>query len=329
MTNRYAAFLAVAAGCLSASAPAFAGAPKHKILIAFSSYRDRPKHPKVYLYEHDGIGNGKIVDSIETVQNRSDYRPVLSLGGRTCAFASEVENQTGRIQVWDFREKKLVTPPAVNDSPNGQLDPALSGDGRLLVFAAWNRPGFGPRWDLVPFDLAGKKTLAWPGLNRPPADQRTPALSADGKWLAFVSNRKGGAGLSDIYLYSIGDKKLVPLPGLNSAHLDITPSLSGDGRLIAFVSDRPGGAGGRDIYLYDRGAGKLLDLPGLNSAAHEQSPALSADGRYLAFVSERVSGMGERDIFLYDRQAGRLLPTPGLNSRAEDMDPSVIVLKTE
>jgi dipeptidyl aminopeptidase/acylaminoacyl peptidase len=312
----------VLCGCL----PAPAGPPKQRLLIAFASYRDRPKHPKVYLYEHDGVSSGKVIDSIETVQNRSDYRPSLSRDGRYCAFASELENQTSRILVWDFRDKKLLTLPTLNDSPNAQLDPTLSGDGRLLVFAAWNRPGAGPRWDLVSYDLADKKVLVWPGVNTAPSDERTPSLSADGKWLAFVSNRKGGAGLNDIYLYSVADKKLVPLPGLNSPSAEITPTLSGDGRLIAFASDRPGGKGGRDIYLYDRTTGKLLDLPGLNSAAHEQTPALSPDGRYIVFVSERVSGMGERDIFLYDRQTGKLLPTPGLNSRAEDIDPCITVV---
>jgi Tol biopolymer transport system component len=305
------------------------GPPRHKVLIAFASYRERPKHPKIYLYEHDGVAAGKIIGSIDTVNLRSDYHPSLSLDGRYCAFASELENQTSRVFVWDFREKKLLTLPTLNDSPNAQLHASLSGDGQLVAFAAWNRPGASQRWDVLGYDLAAKKLVPWPGLSTPAFDERMPALSGDGKWLAFVSSRKGGAGLNDIYLYSIAEAKLVPLPGLNSPHSDITPSLSGDGSLIAFASDRPGGKGGRDIYLYDRKATRLLDLPGLSSAAQEQSPALSPDGRYIAFVSERIAGMGERDVYLYDRQAHKLLPTPGLNSRADDIDPCVIVLKAQ
>src|SRR5436309_13188390 len=79
-----------------------------KLLVAFASYRERPKHPKIYFYEHDGIANGKILGSIEAVNLRSDYHPTLSHDGRFCAFASELENETGRIQLWDLREKKLV-----------------------------------------------------------------------------------------------------------------------------------------------------------------------------------------------------------------------------
>ena len=321
--------LLAALGCLPGLAQAPAGGARQRLLLAFASYRERPKHPKLYLYEHDGVAGGKIVDSIETVPNRSDYHPSLSADGRYCAFASELENQTGRIFLWDFREKKLVNLPGLNDSPNGQVHASLSGDGRLLAFAAWNRPGASPRWDVLVYDVPGRKVLNWPDLSTTRYDEHMPCLSGDGKYLAFVSRRQGGAGQSDIYLYAAAAAKLVALPGLNSPGSDIAPALNGDGSLIAFASDRPGGKGGRDIYLYDRKAQKLLDLPGLNSAAHEQTPSLSADGRYLAFVSERIAGAGERDIYLYDRQAGRLLPTPGLNSKADDIDPCVIVLKHE
>ena len=302
-------------------------APKQKLLIAFSSYRERPRHPQIYFYEHDGVGHGKIIGSIPTVNNRSDHHPALSLDGRYCAFASELENQTSRILLWDLQEKRLVDLPAVNESPNAQLHPTLSGDGRRLAFAAWNRPGLGQRWDILLYDVTKKKVMPITGLNTGPFDERMPCLSGDGKLLAFTSNAKGGVGLTDIYLFDIQAARVLALPEVNSPQMDITPSLNADGSLIAFVSDRPGGKGGRDVYLYDRTAKRFRDLSGLNSVAHEQTPSLSVDGRYLTFVSERSAGEGERDVYLHDRQAGKLLPTPGLNSKREDMDPCVIVLK--
>ncbi len=311
---------------LSLSEPG-ADSPKHKLLIAFASFRERPKHPKVYFYEHDGVGSGKISGSIDTVNLRSDYHPSLSSDGKLCAFASELENQTSRIFLWDLTEKKLVILPKINDSPNAQLHPAISGDGQTIVFAAWDRSGFSQRWDLVGYDLAKKKLLDLPKLNTTKFDERMPCLSGNGRFLAFTSNAPGGAGLTDILLYDRTEAKVLSLKEMNSPGIDITPSLNEDGSLIAFVSDRSGGKGGRDVYLYDRPAKKFLDLPGLNSPAHDQTPSLSADGRFIAFVSERAGGAGERDIFLYDRQAKKLLPTPGLNSKREDIDPCVIVLK--
>jgi Tol biopolymer transport system component len=308
-------------------APAFAHAQDVKLLIAFSSFRERPKHPKVYFYEHDGVAKGKIVGAVDAVNQRSDYHPSLSHDGRFCVFASELENQTSRISFWDRKEKKLVDLPTINTSPNAQLSPSLSGDGKLLAFTAWKRPGAGIRWNVLTYDPTSKKVIDLPKLNRAGVDTRMSALSGDGRWLAYTSNARGGVGRTDIQLYDRTAGKVVDVPKLNSPQMDVEPSLSHDGRLIAFSSDRPGGKGGRDLYLFDRVEGKYLPLPGLNSAAHEQSPALSPGGRFLCFVSERVGGAGERDVFLYDRKAGKLLPTPGLNSKAEDFDPCVVVIE--
>jgi Tol biopolymer transport system component len=300
--------------------------PKKKLLIAFSSYRERPKYPTVYVYEHDGASDGRIIGSIAVSGKRSDTRPSLSLDGKLCAFASEEENLTSRVLVWDVAAKKLVDLPAVNDSPNAQLHPALSGDGKLLTFAAWDRPGSTSRWDLFLYDIPNKKFLSLPGINTSTFDERMPTFSGDGRVIAYTTNAKGGAGSTDIELYDGSKAEKLSSGRLNSPERDVEPSLSYDGRLIALSSDRPGGAGGRDIYLFDRAEDKLVPLPGLNSAAQEQTPSLSADGRYLVFVSERIRGAGERDVFLYDRRAEKLLPTPGLNAANEDLDPWIVSL---
>ncbi|MBY0230700.1 MAG: hypothetical protein K2W96_15545 [Gemmataceae bacterium] len=301
--------------------------PPVKLLIAFSSYRERRLHPRIHFYEHDGVGSGKIVGGIDPVAQRSDHQPRLSADGRWCAFSAELENQTSRILLWDRKEKKLVADlPKLNDSPNAQLHPALSGDGSLLAFSAWDRPGVSPRWHVLLYDVPGKKLLDVPGLNKPSEDARMPSISGDGKTLAFVRLKRGAS--TDLHLHDrAAGKGIDAPPGLNSPKLDIEPSLSRDGNLVAFVSDRAGGKGGRDIHLFDRAKGKLVPLPGLNSAAHEQSPSLSPGGRFIAFVSERTKGEGERDVWLYDRARGRLLPTPGLNSKAEELSPCVTVLE--
>src|SRR5262249_8134778 len=149
-------------------------------------------------------------------------------------------------------------PKVVNESPNAQLHPTLSGDGQILAFTAWDRPGSSPRWDILAYDIKAKKLIDLPKLNTAKYDERMPSLSGDGRWLAFTSNAPGGAGLSDIYVYDRKECKVIALPEMNSPASDITPSLNEDGSLICFASDRDGGAGGRDIYLYDREAKKLL-----------------------------------------------------------------------
>ena len=306
-----------------------------RLLIAFASVRvvRAPPYPKIFFYEHDGVSNGKLLGSIDSItkgtnSTRSDMRPWLSGDGRFCAFSGQLGvTDGGRIEIWDRKESKFLELPAVNDSRDvHRMSPSLSSDGKLIAYSAWAQPGGSPRWGVYLHDIVAKKFVELPMLNSEKVDRRMSTMSADGKFLAYVSSARDGVGSSDIYLYDVGGMKVLTLPEMNSKGMDIQPSLSGDGRLVAFTSDRAGGKGGRDIYLYDRQEKKFLELPGLNTEAHEQSPSLSADGRYLAFVSERLGGAGERDIYLYDRNTHRLLPTPGLNSKDDDYDPCVIVL---
>jgi hypothetical protein len=314
-----------------------------RLLLAFTSHRARPAFVTVYFYEHDGVGQGRIVGSIPPTDNAADYHPALGAGGAVCAHTQKKGGGfAGLVKLWDVRAKKHLEDPALNDGFGVRIEPALSADGGLLAFSAWARQEGAGGWDVFLYDARARKLLDLPNLNTRD-DEREVALSGDGRYLAFLSHRAGGpspspltlspggcgvgvwgTGVSDIFLYDRAAKGLVSLPGLNTPARELSPALSGDGRLLAFVSDRPGGRGGKDVYLYDRQKRALVPLPGLNSVAHEQTPALSPDGRYLAFVSERSSGAGERDVYLYDRQTSRLLPTPGLNSKQEDFDPSLI-----
>ena len=50
-----------------------------KLLIAFASYRDRPKHSNIFFYEHDGVATGKILGSAGTPRNMAS---VPSVTGR-------------------------------------------------------------------------------------------------------------------------------------------------------------------------------------------------------------------------------------------------------
>ena len=92
------------------------------------------------------------------------------------------------------------------------LGPSFSGDGNLIAFATWNRQGGpGPGYHVFLFDKSAKKLIDLPGLNSQAFDDRMPALSGDGRFLAFASNRKGGAGLTDIYLYDRKESKNLPM----------------------------------------------------------------------------------------------------------------------
>jgi Tol biopolymer transport system component len=169
-------------------------------------------------------------------------------------------------------------------------------------------------------------------------DQTSTAavISADGRWVAFVSqasNLVAGqvqAGGSNVFLYDriSGDSTLVShswssrqLAG-NAASQ--APAVSADGRYIAFLSDATdlvkgqSGAVG-NVFLYDRvkGTTELVSRKAGSAAVARsgRAPAISADGRYVAFASpapDLVAGQlepipGSLDVFVYDRLGGRSL----------------------
>jgi Tol biopolymer transport system component len=306
------------------------------ILIAFATYRRRGDAGDIFFYEHDGESKGKLLDPLPTEQaprNRSDYKPSLCADGSLCAFAVQYRDAApGELRLWDMKEKKLLDLPDKNPS-GADAQPALSADGRWLVFSGWRRAGGVGGYDLFLYDLKEKKLVPLPGLNTA-YDEHMPTISGDGRWIAWVSNAPltgdGTASLSRICLYDRTAQALVPLPGLAAAgHRDTEPVLSADGRYLAFGSSRPTkddphGAG--DVLLYDRTTASLVPLPGLNSAGHDAQPALSPGGRFIVFTSERLDGEGQRDLYLYDRQRGKLLDAPGLRDPGEEFEATITCL---
>ncbi|MBS0262179.1 MAG: PD40 domain-containing protein [Planctomycetes bacterium] len=299
------------------------GRQGRRLLIAFASLRERPAFSNVYFYRHDGERTGELNGSVPAQFERADSRPSLTVDGRLCAHASkQVGGFTPQLNFWNRVTQQSGGAGDLNAQEGARIAPALSGDGKWLACCSRGHANSQGGWDIQVFSATTGAVVPTPELNTD-FDEQEVTIDGTGRWLAFVSNRRDGAGLSDIRGYDRQTGKPIILPGVNSPYRELNPALSADGRWLAFVSDRPGGSGGKDIYLYDCQQHELVPVPGLNSVAHEQSPALSPDGRFVAFVSERIRGAGERDLYLYDRQQQQLLETPGLNSPHEDFDPAL------
>lgn len=157
-----------------------------------------------------------------------------------------------------------------------------------------------------------------PGLNSI-GDDRFPTADDIGDTIAIQSNRLGGKGGWDVYIWKKG-LGIIDAPNLNSEKDDGDPSLTGDGRYMVFHSIR---TGDWNIYMYDLTDQILIDLPGLNTDSLERTPTISRDGRYIVFRSEREGGEGSSDIYLYDRNTAKLIDLPGLNSDQGEYDPVV------
>lgn len=155
-------------------------------------------------------------------------------------------------------------------------------------------------------------------------------LSADGKWIAFVSaatdllgDVRDSNAAPDVVLQGrgIGSRELASLrdPDLPSATGQGEsggPSISADGRYVAFQSDAaellPEGAPREmNVFLRDRVAGATTRV----SRSAGFSPTISADGRYVAYLSaapDEIPGQVDEeengaDVFLWDRMTGQIL----------------------
>ena len=130
----------------------------------------------------------------------------------------------------------------------------------------------------------------------------SPALSADGKTLYFVSDMPGTLGETDIFKVSVNQSGFGnPInlgPKVNSTAKDRFPFV--DGEVLYFASDRYGGKGGLDVY-----ASKLtgftpqpvlLNAP-INTANDDYAFIINAETRKGYFSSNRDGGKGDDDIY--------------------------------
>ena len=119
-----------------------------------------------------------------TLEGSSNYRPAWSPDGRSVTFLS---NRSGRQQMWTRRADGSAPAELLVQHEQPIDEGAWSRDGQWLVFRSGSGGsntrdiwGIRPGVDTVPRLLVGS-----------PADEYAPALSPDGRWLAYVANESG------------------------------------------------------------------------------------------------------------------------------------------
>ncbi len=141
-----------------------------------------------------------------------------------------------------------------------------------------------------------------PALRSPQSFSGQPTLTPDGKTLAFVSDRAGGQGGTDIWLSkrtNEGWERCLPLDAtINTSGNEVSPYLVSNDTLL-FASNGAGGKGGYEILMSIKVAGVWqapIPLQELNSEYDEFDPSLAPDGSLL-FTSNRPGGRGGLDVY--------------------------------
>ena len=227
----------------------------------------------------------------------------------------------------------LAQPIERIDARTGDPAVSLSADGRFVAFASAAN-------DLVPGDTnddydafvydrqSGALEMVSVASDGTQADAgvSSPALSADGRYVAFASgatNLVAGDtnGWMDVFVHDrqtgATERVSVADDGSEADFLSLDFSLSGDGRYVAFASGATNLVAGDlndhwDVFVRDRLAGttEIISLAPDGSQGNDGSfsgCSLSADGRYVAFPSladNLVPGdtASSWDVFVRDRQ---------------------------
>ena len=254
----------------------------------------------------------------------SNLSPSISADGKRIAFAAGTFDMgvipAPGIFVFDFSTGGSVPVSLATDgSPaNGpSSEPALSADGRFVAFVstATNLSGGGlaGTGDVFVRDLAtGTTTLvsraSGPSGPGGDGDSFAPAISADGRRVAFASTATNLSGEADhtvtnVYLRDLpsGTTTFISRasgPAGAPTSLDAQfPSISGDGRFVAFASEGPELSTEdddrfSDVFVRDTLTNATVlasRAPGPNGPGGDDasfSPSLSGDGRYVAFASD-------------------------------------------
>ena len=279
----------------------------------------------------DGAGN-------QANDNAGD--PVVSADGRYVAFSSLATNlvpggSNGNEQVFVHDRQTGTTEQisvnsAGNQANSDSFGPAISADGRYVAFVSdasnlvagdtnnrfdtFVHDRQAATTERVSVDSAGNEGIG------PSGDVGgIPAISADGRFVAFTSNEQNLVpgdtnDRADVFVHDrqagTTERVSVDSAGNQLDLLSVGPAISADGLVVAFIS---GSGPATDVFVRDRQAGTTervsVDSAGNQGNSSSAGGSISADGRFVAFSSDSsnlVSGdtNGRTDVFVRDRQAG-------------------------
>jgi Tol biopolymer transport system component len=170
--------------------------------------------------------------------------------------------------------------------------PASPAAGERIVYSSL-RPG---NWDIFYFATTGsapRRLTDHPGLDY------DAALSPDGRWVVFTSERRGNPDLYALELEGSAEPRLL----IDSPAMEDQVAFASDGRSIAFVSTASGNA---DIYVLpfmpETTQALAAAVNVTNDPGGDFRPDFSPDGSRIAFTTDRDTPVAGHPIFAFTRQ---------------------------
>ncbi|HEY2581869.1 MAG TPA: OmpA family protein [Mucilaginibacter sp.] len=244
-----------------------------------------------------------------------EYLPVATADESTIIFTRKINNNedfyqsskaNGKWQTATYLSDQINTPEYNEGSQS------ISQDGKYLFFTGCNRPDGLGRCDIY---VSQRKPDGWskpfdldPPVNTPGWESQ-PSISADGRTLYFVSNRKGGYGGYDIWKSTLTSKGWGEPenlgPNINTAFDEQSPFIHPDDSTLYFCSNGWPGLGGMDLFVSRLGKDGKWQKPEnlgypINSSGNENGMTLTANGNYAFFSSNNLNGYGGYDIYTFE-----------------------------
>lgn len=290
-------------------------------------------------------------------------RPALSGDGNWVAWVSAEPdlvpndfNQAADVFVFE-RTSGLIRRVSLGEEgqegrggdPVASLSPSLSVDGRWVAFSSsFTNLVSGDTNGVADVFVRNLETGELRLVSRGPGGAVSsrgavrPALSGDGRWVAFDSTSPELAGRDtnvfcvvgfdgvpyclpapDVFLQNLetGDTELISAalgggPGNGSS---FGPRVNRDGRFVAFVSSasdlvEQDTNGRADVFVRDRRMGRTVRVSvgtkGVQADGNSSAPWISSDGRWVTFESTATNLVaddrnGRSDVFLHDVYTGQ------------------------
>ncbi|MFN5557569.1 MAG: OmpA family protein [Chryseotalea sp.] len=246
------------------------------------------------------------------------YFPVLTADGSQLIFTRRKGNQDTDdedIMICDWQNNRWSVPKSISPNINSKLNEGtctVTADGRTIIFTSCvGRQGWGS-CDLYESVKKGEEWSLPRNLGQrvnSPDWESQPALSADGRVLFFVSDRRGGLGRRDIWYstkLSNGEWSKAKNAGkeINSVYDEISPFLHVNGNTLFYATNGLPGLGGYDIFRTVKDSAGNWQKPvnlGMPINNHEDQYALfvATDGVTTYYSHEETEQGGRSKSLIY------------------------------